>query len=568
MTPEKALRLQKRMYQSLQQEALELLGKTPETIRQYERTFQQDFKVNSIQLKSRDFALDQVKNHDVVFFADFHTFHQAQRLVLKLLQQLRNQQTPSTLQRPWFLALELVSSQHQNILDAFQAGNLSTEAFHSSIQYNEEWGFPWGHYVQLFDWAKQEGIPLIALNRPKPLPLLNWNEELHKRDEWAAGLLTDLFLQKNRKSPRPLVFVVYGELHVGSRHLPQALSQLSERVLGKALRSLIFHQNHDALYWRAAKAQIQFQEQVVQLKKSTYCFFSGTPWAKIQSLIDFTEGIHSGSRAFLEENEEEGNTNRVDTLYWFRTYGELISEWIKLPCPTYDDLTIYSLGQPDFLTIFEKLEHAALKKGVTPLEMRLIEFQITRARSCYIPLLSAVLLDEHDPNATAELAAIHLFRHHHGKRARIYEKTLRNYYRQTLESAFGFLASLLLNPLRKCDLNPQHFQRISLLEKQLGTPGLPSTQIQALRQELLAREIYLHTVLNPKSASPAIAPLLKKSTHAPAIWMGARYVGRALGRRLHEKLYSHQLDWDDIRPFLLTKTVSPEEAFLQLLSAV
>jgi uncharacterized iron-regulated protein len=68
-------------------------------------------------------------------------------------------------QRPALsLALEMVPSRLQPVLDRWSAGQLREDAFLEQV----EWGRVWGHdpdlYLPLLRWARQRRVPLLALN--------------------------------------------------------------------------------------------------------------------------------------------------------------------------------------------------------------------------------------------------------------------------------------------------------------------------------------------------------------------------------------------------------------------
>ena len=75
---------------------------------------------------------------------------------------------------------------------------------------------------RLFTWAAESGVRLVALNRPRAmtrasvsLRLAQSGLDLHERDRWAAGILTDLFSSIPRSGTGRLrVLVLYGELHL------------------------------------------------------------------------------------------------------------------------------------------------------------------------------------------------------------------------------------------------------------------------------------------------------------------------------------------------------------------
>jgi hypothetical protein len=548
VTHRKALRLQRKILKSLKAEANLLLGQTPESILRYKKENRRDFALHSKKLRTipKEELIQAIRKVDVTFIADFHTFDQAQRAALRIFRQtiLPNQN--------WIIGLEMIPSQFQNNLDEFQSGKISLEKFHEIISYREEWGFPWSNYAPIFDWAREQGIRLIALNRPRGIFKTEDHRELHERDLWAAGIITDLFAEAEAHAPSSLqMFILYGELHVGSKHLPHQIANISKSALGRSLSSLIIHQNEDQLFWRATQEDINLQSEAILLKKNIYCIFSGTPWAELQSLISWTEGA-----AFdLNETEPENELNH-DYLYFIRTYGEIISQFLNLTPPSYEALNVYTVEQATFL------DHLKQGKLFTQLELRLIRFHVTQNRHFYIPRISAAYLGSSSQNAAAELAAIHILRAKTQSKL-FYTHEKENYYRLILEACFGFFGSLILNPLRKCDFLRDHLKRIQNLKKG-DQPSFPL--------EMEARQILVEGLTSPYELSTHMTQTLDAPKLAPAIMVGARYIGRVFGKKLHQAILADKIHFRSLEGVFLDKPTNAkkffESRYKTLLSAI
>jgi hypothetical protein len=273
-TRRKLLKQQMRIFNSLKSDSSRLLGATPEPIRRYEKEFQKDFaslKSGKVHPVGKIELINLIRSVDVSFVADFHTFPQAQRTALRLIRDAATSISPRVSRERWFIGIEFISSKHQDALDDFQAGKLSLNEFLARINYHDEWGFPWRNYAPIFDWARENRVRLIALNRPREAI---WRDlelrprsisDLKQRDEWAAGLITDLFQAETDAGRKPRMIVLYGELHVSTNHLPQHLRKVSKRQLGQALKTLSIHQNYDELYWQLARAGKEHNTQAVRL---------------------------------------------------------------------------------------------------------------------------------------------------------------------------------------------------------------------------------------------------------------------------------------------------------------
>lgn len=566
-THSRLLKLQKKVYRALQAEADRLLGAAPDAIRRYELGYRKDFTGAAIlrpKPVSKSRLLQRVRASDVTFVADFHTFPQAQRTALRILRDaFRSGER-------WCIGIEPVSSQHQAVLDAFQAGKISLEEFHRTIRYADEWGFPWKNYAPLFQWAREHGVRIVALNRPRELlskPGLRGatvrrvrdSEELRDRDQWAAGVITDTFAEdklRYRKKGRLRMLVLYGELHVARGHMPTQLEKVSKAYLGKALRSITVHQNQDALYWRLAEQHRELHTEVLELRKNTLCVLSSTPWAKLQSLVSWAEGDAS-SFSFegdgADEDEEDETWLATDYLAMVRTYGELIAEFLGLGSVSYESLSVLDVDRADFV---ESLDGGSFTRS----ELALIRAHVLANRRIYVPHAEIAYLGTPSQNSASELAALHLFRRSTRTQA-IFRPAegLEDFYRLVVESAFGFLGSLVINPRRKCDLIEDHVRRLRELKR--GSP-------EGFRHELEARELTIAVLRRQDrkrsvSRFPVLSRFLSRPALAFAAMMAAHHVGQIIGKRLHQALLTERLDPELIRELALPAMgrASPRTSF-------
>ena len=522
-THEKVLKLQKKIFRALRIEADLLLGTTPSSIKKYQRENDRDFKPRqkAYAALQKGELIKEIAQADVTFIADFHTFDQAQRGALRIIKEVF-----ASSPGPWVIGLELIPSQFQDSLDKFQAGEISLTKFHEIIAYNDEWGFPWKNYALVFDWAKENQVKLIALNRPKAVFSPKEDKELHSRDQWAAGIITDLFIPflKNDWENRPKVLVLYGELHIGTLHLPTALKKISKSTLKKELSWTSVHQNDDALFWRLAKKKIEQETDVLRLKKNVFCVFSGTPWAKLQSLISWAEnGISDPT-----ENEQ-------DHLSLIRSYGETLAQFLGVSPPSYESLTIYTIEQVDFL------DHLNRFKNITTAERKIVRFLTTSNQRFFISKTSTLYLGFFSHNGASELAGIHLLRSHSPYEI-FFIKERDDFYRMILESTFGFFSSLILNPKRKCDLSIDHKRRIKALKE--GEP-------QAFPCEKEARKLAIEFIRKPLSSKLKIENFQSHPKRRPTLIMVARYLGKFLGKKLYQDVLSEKISIERTRNIFL-----------------
>lgn len=537
---QKLLKLQHRVYRSLQTETDLLLGKPPASIQKYEKEYAQDFRVprESIRVSDKESLVEAIRESDVTWIADFHTFNQAQRTALRLM---REAALPG---ENWMIGLELIPSHHQAELDRFQAGKIALKKFHETIQYESQWGFPWSNYAPIFDWAREAQVPLIALNRPKELDAGSATlhqsrdgSDLHERDRWAAGLITDLFAAngKGERGGKKLrMIVLYGELHIASKHLPARLTEVSRDYLGKPLRSLCVHQNQDQLYWRLARQGKAHDTSVLKIKRNSFCVVSSTPWTKLQSLINWAEGGNFDAQH--EDFDEISAQLQVDYLSIMSRFGKSLSEFFGVEAPSFDGLNLKTLEEADFI---EDLGAEQFSQR----ERSLIAFHVENNLRLYVPRVPIAYLGSPSLNGAAELAAIHLQRAR-TRSAELQAKDPDDFFRQILEAAFGFLGSLVLNPKRKCDLIADHETRLKELR---------SGEKESFRGEQKARALTLSFLQAEERIVRDESPRLKVPGPSNASMMAARFIGQVLGKRAHLALLSGTMEAETIRRVCLAR---------------
>ena len=106
-----------------------------------------------------DDALDAMAAASVVYLGETHdepADHAAQLEIIEAL----------SAQNDIAIALEMFQRPFQPVLDAYLAGNITEAALISQSEYETRWGFDWDFYAPILRYAKNNQIPLIALNTP------------------------------------------------------------------------------------------------------------------------------------------------------------------------------------------------------------------------------------------------------------------------------------------------------------------------------------------------------------------------------------------------------------------
>jgi hypothetical protein len=505
--------LQRGIYLSLKREAESLLGPTPPGIRAYEKTYRTE--LTRLERRTRPITIDKLiaraKRADVVLIGDYHTYAQSQRAVLRLLRELAKE-IPT---RELALGVECVASHHQHHLDRWLRGQISEETFLRSIQYEEVWGFPWEHYRGLFQFARDNGMDVVALNRPRDLlpplaalPVARPAGDLGARDEWAAGLIVD---ELTRPRPRKVV-AIYGEYHLSPSHLPASIREIARRngLYGTPGEPeiLVLHQNRDELFWKLAEQGLEQHAHLVELEGSHLCIFSGTPWTKLQSLVNWIRGDLT---RFVDEDDED---SEEEFLQWMRIYGNGVSRFFHIPDAGYGTLQ---------LARWEDL------RGGPRWWRRLIQAQ-ERFYLKEDENSTLVYVSSFSENAAAEVASVHLL-HHDNPRKRAFlgrgPTAVDDFAASVLDHAFGFLGSLLINPRRKCDFPLDHQARLRELRR--------SPKSALFVHERASRTLFLELSKLKSASRPDLESRFRKQ--APeALFTASRFLGHWLGSRLHESL--------------------------------
>ena len=556
---QKLLNVQKKIYRSLKAEVDPLMGDVPPSIKKYQNEYQREFRgaIKRFQVVKKQILVRAIRSSDVSFIADFHTFAQAQKTALRLIREVVH---PG---ENWMIGLELVPSRYQKTLDDFQKGVITLKEFHKIIQYPNEWGFPWAHYAPLFEWAKVHRVPLVALNEPREFlyrssSTENWfknrrdHQELHERDRWAAGIITDLFRAKQKQKKLKMI-VIYGELHISRSHLPSQLDKLSKILLTRPLKTLSVHQNNDELFWALAKKHKIHQAEVIKISQTSYCVLSSAPWVKLQSILSWAE---EGVAHSDPQDEAE-----PDYLGHYSTYSAAIAEFFALSPPSLESVHLVTVQEADFLPKIKR------GYGFTSEELKLIQFHIDNNLRIFVPRAHFAYAGSPTQNRLAELSSLHLLRTHTGSKI-VFNHETDDFYRQVIESVFGFFGSLIINPRRKCDYLEDHEKRLRRLARG-NKPSFPfEYEARKLTYDLLSRETEL---LKGRKISVRIQEFMANRSHAPAAMMAARDLGRVLAKRLHSAVFEGRVDAKMIREICLARptkaTRGYEKRFILLLNA-
>jgi hypothetical protein len=210
----------------------------------------------------------QYATADVLLVGDYHALAASQDFAASLIGQLTSSQFAQG-DRTVVLALEMVFSRDQYVLDEWLRGEISEEELRAGIRYDDEWGYDWEPFVRLLRQAKKFGCPVYGIDlRPR-----GNMRKISARDRHAAAQIA----QMRRAHPEARVLTLFGEAHLAPNHLPHWL-----RLLRPRDRVLTVLQNHDELYWKAA-GELSDSIHGVQVSDDVMCVFNATPLEKYES---------------------------------------------------------------------------------------------------------------------------------------------------------------------------------------------------------------------------------------------------------------------------------------------
>jgi hypothetical protein len=222
-----------------------------EAFRDYRRT------LSTIELKQ------YYSNADVLLLGDYHALAASQEFAAALIAQLAQDG------HPLVLALEMIFSRDQYVLDEWLRGEINDDELRAGIRYDDEWGYEWEPVIRLLQQARKYGCQIYGIDL-KPRGNMR---RITARDRHAAAQIAQI----RRAHPEAKVLTFFGEAHLAPNHLPQWLR--AQRPQDSVLTLL---QNVDELYWKAA-GELTDSVSAVQVAENVLCVFNSTPLEKYES---------------------------------------------------------------------------------------------------------------------------------------------------------------------------------------------------------------------------------------------------------------------------------------------
>jgi hypothetical protein len=378
---------------------------------------------------SRNDVLERAAASDIVYFGDYHPLDASQQLALDLLAELEARGTKVV------LALEMLYEYQQETLDRWMKGKLDEEAFLDAIDYRSEWGFSWESYRRFFDAVREPFAPVFGIDY-EPRDQLRF---IRRRDGMIARKIASI----RSFFPGHTIFVVIGESHIASSHLPEDVRKLTR---GR-LKETTIVQNADEVYWKLLRKGKQDAE-AVEVGPGRFCVFTASPMIKYQSyrrVIDlWTEGaecdIHTPSMGEMFENILNFIVGGRGCLAV--TVGE---DW----CEPVESLVPEISCGSTYKSIAARLRALGMsQKGVLAAAENL-----RRSGMCYIPAVNSLQILRFDIICAAREAArfiLYAMRDEVGPERRIRRTMEDRFYSFVFEEALCTFGARLVNPVIKC----------------------------------------------------------------------------------------------------------------------
>lgn len=114
-------------------------------------------------LTSLDEAIPHLLSSRIILIGEEHEDPSHHKFQLELIKRL-HQRYPKLV-----IGVEMVQRPFQRELDDFINGKISEEAFLRAIEYFDRWGYDWRLYRDIFLWARENKVKMLALDLPKEI---------------------------------------------------------------------------------------------------------------------------------------------------------------------------------------------------------------------------------------------------------------------------------------------------------------------------------------------------------------------------------------------------------------
>ncbi len=528
--------LQQTLYEKAYQEAHSIVAGTSRTILAYSVKFQRSLPKKFRRTTQAELN-EAVKKRRIVLYGDFHTLRQSQRGLLRVVRNYTERQKNNKV----VIALEMFKAIDQDFIDGYLAGKIPEQQFLDSVNYANEWGFPWPNFKMILDHAKARKLPVIGINTENA-----GKDSLASRDRYAANCLADAA----EKYPDHKIFCLIGEYHLADQHLPKALaSELKRRKKKNDVLRIL--NNVDQYYFELQKHPASHSStDVLRMRPDFFCIMNSPPWMKWQSFSFWEELRHTGAVQVAEsENDFDPDPDldfhaddSFDVDYQFLQFVKNLAGFLNLKIEDSTLESFHILYSPDGDFFQDLSQDEDMAKGDAG---RMI------ARSgvdgvFFVSKSKTILLTYVSINNLAEAAGQYLHTLLTGLDD-LQTGDAEDFYRRVMKGAVGMIASKILNPRRKC-MELHHFRQFIKRQKGKKLRG-PAELKNKTAEAVLRFDKWLTTRLEGRDDVPpfalpqkALVELDRKTNYELS-----RDIGQMLGFNLYKKVIANKEPASTIR---------------------
>jgi len=448
------IKLQKELYSQVKKELSGLTTQKSRSFALYEKRFQRDLHA-ARQCSWKDF-LGLQRQSDFFLIGDFHSFHQSQKQLLRLLED-------KDVRKPASLGLEALPPDLEPLVQR-STSSKKMKLLKEGLQLEERWGSSWEIYEKIVLSAQRQGIRIFSLGGKQP--------QLQRRDKEASRRATQ------HRGP---VWLFMGEYHCARPHLPAELKKLSPSA-----RILSLQQNDDRLSLKSlaqmeVKSSLLFRAPKKKEGVDLICLIHTLPWIKWQSDLNFKHQREEGGAEIDAYDQIQWSLRTLIEFFKDRRYPatELRSDVL--------DFSVISSSDEDFVSSLRRLPKSLKPYVLEQLELRKVAVLGDKRR---------IYLSELSVNSCAHAASLLLFYSWQGKQ----QTTSFNFYQNTLEESLTFFLSKVLNHRRKSKTWEE--LRVKLMEE---------GHRRKLKTLLRSREFYVWA-FDSKAASAKLGPFEREAS--------------------------------------------------------
>ncbi len=112
------------------------------------------------------------------------------------------------------IAMEMFQRPYQSVLDEYLRGNISEAELIEQTEYQTRWGFPWEFYAPILRFARENQIPVLALNVPNEITRQVARQGLESVTEEQKKFIPPFSeIRTDNSEYRQLIREVYDAIH-------------------------------------------------------------------------------------------------------------------------------------------------------------------------------------------------------------------------------------------------------------------------------------------------------------------------------------------------------------------